>query len=378
MGMGAAADEHLGGGTLAGRYEARVAAYRDLPERRKRALQKRTALETGKGPRRDAKRKELDREERLIAQAEHEEIEFLLDAMPFIREYCAPTPPSAPHSEQPPPSTAKPAPTGRLDEFWDVSQKSNHHNVLQRYLLHVEKKVDATTVAAEQQEHNAGCNPRDAEYVCASCDGPTVVHAREALLVCPRCGACRPSMDMQTTYEQEVHQDVSTYFSYKRQNHFCEWLNTIQAKENTEIPVHVIDAVRAEFKKVRASRRADITPVKVKAFLKKLRFNQYYEHANSICNNLNGVPPPKLSAQLEALLKAMFAEIQEPWRRNKPKNRKNFLSYSFTLYKFCELLGEDWMLKHFPLLKSGDKLYKQDHTWRLICRDLLWEYIPSI
>lgn len=36
----------------------------------------------------------------------------------------------------------------------------------------------------------------------------------------------------------------------------------------------------------------------------------------------------------------MFAEIQEPFERNCPPNRKNFLSYGYTLYKFCELLGE--------------------------------------
>ena len=70
-----------------------------------------------------------------------------------------------------------------------------------------------------------------------------------------------------------------------------------------------------------------------------------YEHTNAICNILNGVPPPKLSPELEARLKAMFAEIQEPFERNCPPNRKNFLSYSFSLYKMCELLGEDHLLR---------------------------------
>ncbi len=59
-----------------------------------------------------------------------------------------------------------------------------------------------------------------------------------------------------------------------------------------------------------------------------------------MCNILNGVPAPKLSAALEERLKAMFVEIQEPFKRNCPPERKNFLSYSYTLYKFCELLGE--------------------------------------
>lgn len=50
----------------------------------------------------------------------------------------------------------------------------------------------------------------------------------------------------------------------------------------------------------------------------------------------------------------------------------------YTLYKFCELLGEDEYLQYFPLLKSNEKLYAQDQIWRKICRDLRWEYIPSV
>lgn len=103
-----------------------------------------------------------------------------------------------------------------------------------------------------------------------------------------------------------------------------------------------------------------------------------YEHTNAICNILNGVPPPKLSPDLEDKLKAMFVEIQEPFQRNCPRNRKNFLSYSFTLYKFAELLGEDALKQNFPLLKSSEKLYAQDQIWKKICKDLKWEFIPSL
>lgn len=52
------------------------------------------------------------------------------------------------------------------------------------------------------------------------------------------------------------------------------------------------------------------------------------------------MPAPKLPAALEARLKQMFAEIQAPFAKHCPPNRKNFLSYGFTLYKMCELLGE--------------------------------------
>lgn len=52
--------------------------------------------------------------------------------------------------------------------------------------------------------------------------------------------------------------------------------------------------------------------------------------------------------------------------------------HRYTLYKFCELLGEDDYLQYFPLLKSNEKLYAQDQIWKKICKDLRWEFIPSV
>lgn len=139
--------------------------------------------------------------------------------------------------------------------------------------------------------------------------------------------------------------------------------------------------MRAEFKKARATQRADITPTRVREYLRKLRFNKWYEHTHAICNALNGTPAPRLPAALEARLKSMFAEIQQPfdrWVKVVAPTRKNFLSYSYVLYKFCQLLGEDEYLPYFPLLKSQEKLYQMDAIWRKICGDLSWEFIPSV
>ena len=38
----------------------------------------------------------------------------------------------------------------------------------------------------------------------------------------------------------------------------------------------------------------------------------------------------------------------------------------------------DEFLSYFPLLKSREKLQQQDSIWEKICRELLWQYIPSI
>jgi hypothetical protein len=74
----------------------------------------------------------------------------------------------------------------------------------------------------------------------------------------------------------------------------------------------------------------------------------------------------------------MFKEIQGPFLKHCPKNRKNFLSYSYVLFKFCQLLDKDEFLPHFSLLKSREKLHVQDQIWKKICVDVNWEFIQSI
>lgn len=155
-----------------------------------------------------------------------DEVEYLLNSVPFIKEYTS----TKAVADEPRPSGAK-----NLDSFISITAKSNKNNVLQRYLMHVEKQVDATTMAAVRAhgDEDAKLNPSDQEYVCAECGAGMELHARESMLACPACGACKPHTEMNAsnlTYEQEVHQDVVTYFAYKRLNHFCEWLNSLQAK----------------------------------------------------------------------------------------------------------------------------------------------------
>ena len=60
------------------------------------------------------------------------------------------------------------------------------------------------------------------------------------------------------------------------------------------------------------------------------------------------------------------------------KIEKIFVSYSYVIHKFIQLLDMDEFLVYFPLLKSREKLYQQDKIWKNICNDLGWEFIDSI
>jgi hypothetical protein len=293
---------------------------------------------------------------------EDERVEYMLDAVPFIREYFTTTAVSQPRA---------PKRAGGIDSFAVVKSTTNRSNVFQRYLATVEKDVGAA--------HALFLDECDEAWVCARCDQAYVLNSREAELVCRGCGSTRPFVSTNITYDQETQQySTVTSFAYKRLNHFKEWLNSVQGKENTDIPEEVLQAVRAEFRKEGACKRGDVKASKVLGFLKKLKLNKYYEHKHAICNAISGVPAPKLAPELEEKLCTMFGKIQEPYKNHRPTNRKNFLSYSYVLYQFCELLGLDDYKQYFPLLKSGDKLYTHDNTWKLICAELGWEFIRTV
>ena len=80
----------------------------------------------------------------------------------------------------------------------------------------------------------------------------------------------------------------------------------------------------------------------------------------------------------EEELRRMFKEIQVPFQNNCPSDRKNFLSYSYILHKFVQLLELDQFIDCFLLLKSREKLHQQDQIWKKICAELKWQFIPSM
>lgn len=196
--------------------------------------------------------------------------------------------------------------------------------------------------------------------------------------ICMDCGAMEYVLGEEVGFKEEQDLEKHIIYSYKRENHFNEWISQFQAKESTHVPEDVIGKLRTEFRKQKVKDLSEITHEKVKTLLKKLNYAKYYEHVPYISSIVSGITPPTMPQELEDKLRVMFHAIQAPFEKHKPANRKNFLSYSFVLYKMCELLGEDQYLPCFPLLKSREKLYTQDTIWEKICKDLRWEFVKTI
>ena len=221
------------------------------------------------------------------------------------------------------------------------------------------------------------------QNICKNCKNDSFIfELKSSSNICTVCGLTNNIIIIDEnghTYTENVEQVI--VFNYKRNNHFQECLNQLQAKENTTIPPQIIKDLTFEFRKYNIINPKLFTASLVKSYLKKLKYNKYYEHIPTIINEFCGLPAPKLTQDLEHQLRIMFDEIQIPFEKYRKiicPARKNFLNYNYIFYKMCQLLNKDEFLNFFPLLKSREKLYEHDLIWKGICKDLRWGYIPSI
>jgi len=214
--------------------------------------------------------------------------------------------------------------------------------------------------------------------ICCKCNIPLICLQHDAIMICSNCGYQELLLVEQNRPILKQNTKDTSHFSYKRINHFREWCNQVQGKESTDIPNDIFEKILNEIKKEKIMDTKKITYSKMREILKRLRINKYYEHINYIINRINGIPTPQFSTELEEKLCSMFKDIQSPFLKHCPKDRKNFLSYSYVLYKFFQILGLNEYLKFFPLLKSREKLYVQDQIWKKICEELNYKVIPSL
>ena len=213
---------------------------------------------------------------------------------------------------------------------------------------------------------------------CLVCNVAREEISSEGTLVCPKCGSEEYALVVSDFPSFRDPPKERNNYAYKKINHLNEILNQFQAKESTIIPEEVMNEVVLEIRKRRIDNIADLSEEDIRQILKKLGRSKYYEHRAHILSRLNGNPPPTITPEIEEKIRAMFQEIQAPFLLYCPDDRTNFLSYSYILYKFFELLDLDEYKVFFPLLKSRDRLIAHDLIWKKICDYLNWQFISSV
>ena len=73
-----------------------------------------------------------------------------------------------------------------------------------------------------------------------------------------------------------------------------------------------------------------------------------------------------MTHEMEENLQSMFMATQEPFEMYK-NGRHNFSSYSYIIYKFCQLLRYNQFLPKLTLPENDGIIYKHDSIWKKIC-----------
>ena len=256
----------------------------------------------------------------------------------------------------------------KRDEESDSEVSQEHltkKKVINEYMSHIDDTVLDTKFSEDLIDK------------CMLCKKIMKYNIVEGNISCSQCGYTEKVLIINEKGSYNDPPREANYFAYKRINHFNEWLAQFQAKGSSELPDTIYRDVYVELNK---SKNLDITKLNysiVRNILKKLKYNKYYEHIPHLINVLSGEKAPSLSRKSEDTLRSLFKEIQIPFMNNCPSYRKNFLSYSYVLHKFCQLLEYDHLLPFFPFLKSREKLIQQDQIWEKMCKELQWQFIPS-
>lgn len=320
-------------------------------EESKQELEK--IIEEGDG---DEKVKELKKNIEKCENKKRDEVNYYLNTSDLLNEY---------YSKKDGQVDDKNVEMSVIDFMNKKNKKKDTDDLINKYMVEIDD-----TIIPEKTIQNID--------MCRICNSVLTLKTTDSVLFCEKCGYTESIIINSEKVSYKDPPRESSYFAYKRINHFNEWLAQFQAKETTDIPQEVYDGILVELKKDRFIDMNNLSYKTIRTILKKLKFNKFYEHIPHIINILNGEKAPVLTRQYEEQLRMMFKEIQTPFMEHCPPDRKNFLSYAYVLHKFCELLELDDLLIYFPLLKSREKLQQQDKIWEKICKSLQWQYIPSI
>ena len=266
-----------------------------------------------------------------------------------------------------------------------IEQNKNPKKIISLFFNKEEKRNDIQDSLNDSIKRyikrNNYLNSNMDEYIyntelCDKCHkGEMIKVLHEGILLCNNCYSSTIFfVDNDKPCYKEPPKEIS-FYAYKRINHFREILSQFQAKESTDIPQEIIHKLKQQIKKERIE-LSELNNKKTKEILKKLGYNKYYEHIPFI-KDILGIKPPIMSPKLEEMLCNLFMDIQIPYSKYCPNDRVNFLNYYYTLYKLCELLGENIYLPYFPMLKDQKKS-EQDEIWKKICYELKWEFIPTL
>jgi hypothetical protein len=238
-------------------------------------------------------------------------------------------------------------PAKGLADLGKARKKTDNEKLIQRYRVANDPNC---TLREESTESTCECGA----IQCLDLD----------ILICPKCGATETWFDMEYT-SKDVHSYKITPYML-RMKYFDLYLDNLLGRNVAELPVVVVDRVRAEAKRLRI---ANVSEDDVRGILKKFELRKYYTRSFQIAMSINGQPLIYFNAEQERNIKTLFVRIQDSVI-SANTGRTTFSSLSFVFYKICQRLGYYEILPMIKLPRGATVISELEATWRCVCKDL--------
>jgi hypothetical protein len=165
---------------------------------------------------------------------------------------------------------------------------------------------------------------------------------------------------------------------YENSHHFYDIVTYSLGIEPFKInPPSLLDDMR-EYMKQHLIDPATLTASETYHILKRMGFDKLYKHKVKLTYMLSGKPPPQLTQEQIMTVCNEFLQIMTPLQEIAHRvGRKNMPSYSYILFKLCELHEWHAVCDVCYLLKTASKLDLLDSIWERVCLYCGWKFISS-
>jgi len=214
--------------------------------------------------------------------------------------------------------------------------------------------------------------------ICLTCNIPYEIEEKTAEYVCTECGRLEKISGVVFEDEQFFYQEGqrTKHGKYDPVKHAKAWLDRIQAKEMTEIPVSVLNAIKTCIKRDRLWIDS-ITCDTIRYYLKQLKKTNFNNHVPLIRRLVTNIEPDQLTEHETQLVYMYIGVVIQIYTAI--KNDPNCPYLPFFIYKIIEQIlkkPKNAQRRKNILscihLQSRSTLVENDRLWFLICK-----YIPE-
>ena len=203
------------------------------------------------------------------------------------------------------------------------------------------------------------------------CNLKKVVDYQKWTLVCMKCGLCEYYPVYVTSYNHTM-QPLRRNCVYKRSDNFKVILNQFLYGGKKLVPDDVMEAIRDEIHDETNILYNYIIPITIPilaCILKRNELTMYKGSLYYIYFELSGKFFPHVTKKEYDTILSVFNVVGSIYNKYKPKSRKSFPNYHFTLKKTLIMLGKVEYAKYIPPLKTRSKQNELERVWELITKD---------